>query len=154
MSVDPYILSKIQKYCVYQERCHKEVRSKLLGMKVYGDKLEEVMAALISDDFLNEERFAIAFTREKYRLTKWGRNKILNALKAKSISEYCIKKAFGEIDETEYLQILEAAVKKKYELLKDKEPSPFKLKSKIYTYIAGRGYESYLIKDQLEKLMD
>ena len=63
----------MRRYCAYQERCHEEVRTKILSMKVYGDTLERVMDALIHEDFLNEERFAIAYAGGKFRMKKWGR---------------------------------------------------------------------------------
>jgi len=96
-------LAKLQKYCVYQDRCHSEARTKLLKLKVYGDDLENVMSELIQEDFLNEERFARSFVRGKYRMKKWGRDKIRMELKKKSISAYCIKKGMEEIEEDTYM---------------------------------------------------
>ena len=81
-------LKKLQRYCAYQDRCHQEVRSKLLDLGIYGHDLEEVIVALIEDNFLNEERFARSFTRGKLRIKHWGRNKILQELKKKNI--FCL----------------------------------------------------------------
>jgi len=92
-------LVKLQHYCAYQDRCHQEVRSKLLSIKVYGDQLEQVMASLIADNYLNEERFARSFARGKYRIKKWGHNRIRQELKMKNISDYCIRKAMKEVVE-------------------------------------------------------
>ena len=106
-------LSKLQKYCAYQERCHQEVRSKLIELKIYGDDLEEIIAELISDNFLNEERFAIAYAGGKFRMKKWGKVRIRIELKKRKISDYCIKKAMQEIDEEGYMEGLYKVIEKK-----------------------------------------
>ena len=121
-------LAKMQRYCAYQDRCHKEVRNKLLEMKVYGDWLEEIIVELIEDNFLNEERFACSFARGKFRIKQWGRSRIRQELKQRNISAYCIRKAMEEIDEQEYLNTLKTVMQKKSASLK--EENPFKRKNK------------------------
>ncbi|MBK8342084.1 MAG: RecX family transcriptional regulator [Bacteroidetes bacterium] len=111
-------LNKLRHYCAYQERCHEEVRTKLLSLKIYGEGLEAIINKLIEDDFLNEERFAKAYAGGKFRMKKWGRGKIVQGLKLRKISDYCIKKAMLEIDESDYQKTLAALVKaalKKYD---------------------------------------
>jgi regulatory protein len=66
-------LKKLQRYCAYQDRCHQEARRKLLDLGIYGDDLEEIISELISDNFLNEERFARSFARGKFRIKGWGK---------------------------------------------------------------------------------
>ena len=100
------VLDKLQKYCIYQDRCHTEVRTKLLQLQVYGDELEEVMSKLIEDGFLNEERYAIAYASGKFRINHWGKRKIMLGLKSKHISDYCIQKALQKIDQKEYLSLI------------------------------------------------
>jgi regulatory protein len=136
-------LKKLQRYCAYQDRCHKEVRSKLLDLGVYGHDLEEVIVALIQDNFLNEERYAQSFVRGKLRMKHWGRNKILQELKRKNISAYCIKKGMQEIEEEEYLKILEGLVEKKDRLTK--ESDKFKKRRKLADYAIRRGFEPSLV---------
>ena len=92
---------KLKKYCAYQERSHKEVVDKLYKLGLYKNEVDQVLIALIQDDFLNEERFAQAFVSGKFRIKRWGRVKIKSHLKQKHISDYCIKKGMQEIDETE-----------------------------------------------------
>ncbi len=106
-------LSKLQRYCAYQDRCHKEVRSKLLDLGVRGYDVEDVMASLIEENFLNEERYARSFVRGKFRMKQWGRRKIQQELKMKNISAYCLKKGFEEIEEEEYWQTLMGVLEKK-----------------------------------------
>ena len=134
---------KLKRYCTYQDRCHSEVRTKLISLKIYGDDLEEVMTELIKADYLNEERFARSFARGKFRLKKWGRNKIKQHLYAKRISAYCIKKGMEEIDEDEYYDTLREVMFKKVE----QRPELSKLirKDKSIKYAVSRGFESNLI---------
>ena len=93
---------KIKQYCAYQERCHVEVRDKLYSYGLIKPEVEEIIYTLITENYLNEERFAIHYAGGKFRMKQWGKNKIKLALKQKQISEYCIKKALKVIDETEY----------------------------------------------------
>ena len=136
-------LKKLQRYCAYQDRCHQEVRSKLLDLGVYGDTLEEIMAELISDNFLNEERYARSFARGKFRIKKWGRTRIRRELKLRAITDYCMKKAMEEIDEEKYLETIRQLIEKKDRLLKEK--NPYKRQNKIGQYVINRGFEPALV---------
>lgn len=140
-------LKKLQRYCAYQDRCHAEVRTKLLNLGVYGDSLEEIMADLITDNFLNEERFARSFARGKFRMKQWGRIRIRQELKFKKISAYCLKKGMEEIDDAEYLKTLNKLFTKKNKTLR--EPNDFKRKAKLANYAIQKGYESKIIWDTL-----
>lgn len=134
---------KLKRYCAYQDRCHQEVRKKILSLKVYGDDLEEIITSLIKDDFLNEERYARSYTRGKFRIKKWGRNKIKQQLAARYISAYCVKKGMSEIDEEEYMDTLREIIKK--QLLKNTELGELLSKDKSIKYAYNKGYESSLI---------
>ena len=92
-------LQKLKHYCGYQERSHAEVKAKLYELGVRKADHDEIISTLIEEDYLNEERFAMAFARGKFRMKQWGRIKIKYELKQKQVSEYCIKKAFKEINE-------------------------------------------------------
>lgn len=138
------VLQKLQKYCAYQDRCHQEVRRKLLGLEVYGDDLEEVIYELVQDNFLNEERFARSFARGKYRIKKWGKYRIKSELKQRQISDYCIRKAMTEIDEEEYQQNLISLVAKyhrDYDHL-----TPMASRKKIVSALQRKGYSFHEIE--------
>lgn len=141
-------LKKLQRYCAYQDRCHSEVRSKLLDLGVYGDTLEEIMALLITDNFLNEERFARSYARGKFNIKKWGRNRIKQELKRRQITAYCIRKAMEEIEEEDYQKTLYLLIEKKAAQMED--PFSFKNKAKIANYIIRRGFESSLVWEALK----
>jgi regulatory protein len=143
-------LLKLQHYCAYQDRCHQEVRTKLLDIKVYGDELESIMTDLIRDDFLNEERYARSYCRGKFRMKKWGKNKILQGLKLKRISAYCIKKGMAEIEEDEYIETLQSIIEKNIE--KHKSLGLMLAKDRAYKYAMSRGYEGNIILENLKNL--
>lgn len=144
-------LDKLERYCVYQDRCHKEVRTKLIELGIYGDDLELIIAKLIEENFLNEERYACSYVRGKFRMKKWGRIKIKIELKRNKISAYCIKKGFQEIDEEEYIETLDKLILKKNELLREK--NPYKRNQKIAAYLYQKGYESHLIWERIKALI-
>lgn len=144
-------LERIKQYCAYQERCHSEVRTKLLELSYRGHELEEVISLLIAEGFLNEERFARSYCRGKFRLKRWGREKIIHQLKARQVSEYCIKKGLEEIEDAEYLEVLKQLFLKKLEALQA-EKSIWRKKQKLLQYLRGKGFESTLIYLQLDKL--
>ena len=144
-------LEQLRSFCAYQDRCHKEVRTRLLEYQVYGDDLEQVIAELITDDFLNEERFARSYVRGKFRIKKWGRGKIRQELKFRQISDYLIKKGMTEIDDQEYFATLEEVIQKKLRTVR--EPDPFKKRKKLTDYAASRGFEYAIIKEVLDDLL-
>jgi len=139
-------LEKLRRYCVYQDRCHQEVRTKLLSLKVYGDELEEIMAELVSENFLNEERYARSYCRGKYKIKKWGRNKIRQELKKRYISDYCIKKGMTEIEEDIYMENLIHLMEKK----KSEYRGKAKVKDKLIKFLISKGYESHLVFEILK----
>lgn len=136
-------LKKLQRYCVYQDRCHQEVRTKLLDLGIRGYDLEDIMAELVIDKFLDEERFAKSYVRGKFRNNKWGRIKIERELKQRNISAYCIKKGLAELDELDYEATLKELIFKKSATTK--APNPYSKNAKIAKYVIGKGYESSLV---------
>ncbi len=141
------ILNKLRHYCAYQERCHEEVRTKVLSFKMYGNDLEEAINQLIEEDFLNEERFAKAYAGGKFRMKKWGRKRILNELKLRKISPYCIKKAMEEIEEDEYMKTLKQLINAS--LKKYKVSNMFETKNKAARYLISKGYEPELVWQEI-----
>lgn len=140
----------VQKYCALQERSHFEVRTKLLEHGIYGHILEEILADLISNNFLNEERFAKSFARGKFRMKHWGRIKIQQALKQHGVSSFSIKEAMLEIDESVYLTILEGLLEKKDRTVTFK--NQFDRMKKLTDYALSKGYEYELILEVIKNL--
>lgn len=136
-------LQKLKHYCAYQERCHQDVKEKLYSLGVWKQDQDEIMATLIEENYLNEERFAIAFAGGKFRIKGWGRVKIKYELKQKQVSDYCIKKALKQIDEDEYQTQLQKTAVDKYNALKGEQY--LIRKKKTMDYLIVRGFESQLV---------
>lgn len=145
-------LVKAQMSCAYQERCQQEMRDKLYDWGLYSDEVENILAELISSNYLNEERFAKAFAGGKFRIKKWGRVKIKIELKKKKISDYCIKKAMEEIDEDEYLRTLKELIEKRSKEIRVKKD--YQRNYKIAQYAASRGFEQDLVFSLLRSESD
>ena len=142
-------LQKLKHYCAYQERCHSEVKEKLYNLGVWKKDHDEIIASLIEENYLNEERFAIAFAGGKFRVKQWGRVKIKYELKQKQVSEYSIKKAMKQIGEEEYLALLHKLTEEKYAALK-KEQYLIRKKKTMY-YLMAKGFEPELVRSVIEK---
>lgn len=140
---------KAQKYCAYQERCQQEVRNKLYEWGLYNDDIENIIANLIGENFINEERFAKAFAGGKFRIKKWGKTKIKAELKKKKISEYCIRSGLNEIKEEEYLQTLTALIHKK--ITETKKGQAYQKNFKAAQYVISKGFESDLVWDIIKQ---
>lgn len=143
-------LQKLRHYCAYQERSHAEVVQKLWDLGVRKSDHDEILATLIQDDYLNEERFAKAFAGGKFRMKSWGRKKILYALKEKKVSEYNIRKAMKEIDEGDYRNVLKDLAEKKYKDLKGEQY--LVRKKKTFDYLLQKGFEPELINEVLSTI--
>ncbi len=144
-------LLKLQAYCAYQERCHDEVMAKLRELGMYRDAADELVSQLITDNFLNEERFATAYARGKFRIKSWGKVRIRQELKLRHIPEYSIKKAMKEIDtEGGYEETLKKVILTKS---KDYEGDPQK-KQKLAAHAMRKGFEPDLVWDILKRLND
>ncbi|WPP53508.1 regulatory protein RecX [Catalinimonas niigatensis] len=134
---------KAAKYCAYQERTQQEVRDKLYQYGLYSDAVEEVLTELITEGFVNEERYAYAFCRGKFNQNKWGRIKIGMMLRQKGLSNYCIQSGLKQISEEEYQQQLSELIRKKWASLEGEDD--YSRKHKTVRYLMGKGYEPDLI---------
>lgn len=144
-------LPKIKQYCAYQERCHAEVRDKLYSFGLRKPEVEEIISELITENYLNEERFAIHFAGGKFRMKQWGKIKIKQALKAKQLSDYCIKKALKEIDSKEYQKTFQKLAEQKLKTLKS-ERNIFIKKRKMQDFLLQKGFETQMIQQELQKI--
>lgn len=145
-------LQKLRHYCGYQERCHAEVREKLYSLGVRKKEHDEIIATLIEEGNLNEERFAIAYAGGKFRMKQWGRVKIAYALRQKQVSDYSIKKALKQIDEKDYQAVLQTLAKEKYESLKDEQW--LVRKKKVLDYLMQHGFEQELAINSIGQIKE
>ncbi|MDB5221833.1 MAG: RecX family transcriptional regulator [Chitinophagaceae bacterium] len=144
-------LPQVKQYCVYRERCHSEVKEKLYSLGLYKNDVGQLMAQLIEENYLNEERFAKQYAGGKFRMNQWGRVKIKYALRQKQVSEYSIKKGLKEISESDYKKTLQKLAEQKLKTLKN-ESNVFSKKKKLQDYLLQKGYEGELVRETVNKL--
>lgn len=143
-------LQKIEHFCAYQERCHEEVVSKLQSMKMDLDEIDQIMVYLITEKFINEERFACSFARGKHRIKHWGKIRIVNELKFRNISQTLINSALKEITSEEYLETFHTLAERHWNAVK--ETNTLKKRKKFCDYMLRRGFESNLIYEKVKEL--
>ena len=144
------IKHKLEYYCSYQDRCHKEVEQKLNSFTLITALKEKVIVHLIENNFINEERFAKSFARGKHNYKGWGKNRIVNELKFRNISSRIIETALKEIPEATYLENFHALAEKNWEIIK--EPKGQKRNKKFVDFLLRKGYETSLIYEKLKEL--
>jgi regulatory protein len=147
----PEATKKLERYCAYQERCHYEVVEKLKGMRMIPEAIDHIVAHLIQENYLNEERFAKSFARGKFNIKKWGKKRIVRELQQRQISTFNIKSALAEINEEDYLATLDELAKKRLDQIK--ESNLQKRKKKLADYLFYRGWESHLVYEKLHELL-
>jgi len=138
---------RIKRFCAYRERSQVEVRRKLSEYGLYGARREALLSDLITEGFLNEERFARAYARGKHYHNQWGRVKITQGLQRHQIGDYLLQRALSEIDDAEYLATLQRLGKTYWDKLRSH--SAFARKGKTAQYLIRKGYEKDLVLDML-----
>lgn len=141
---------KLEAYCAYQERCHKEVVSKLWDLGQKQNEIDEIVSYLINQNFLNEERFACSFARGKHRIKAWGRVRIVNELKFRNISQRNITSALKEISEEEYQETFEKVAERNWESLHER--NSLKKRKKFCDFLLRKGFESELVYEKVKEL--
>lgn len=141
---------KLERFCAYQERCHKEVLQKLYDLGANQKEQNEVLVHLIENNFLNEERFARSFARGKHNIKQYGKIRITSELKFRDISSYNIKKALEEISDEQYEKtFLELSEKIWFSI---SEKNTLKKKKKFCDYLLRKGYESEIVYTKWKEL--
>ena len=144
------IEGKLQYYCSYQDRCHKEVIEKLKTFNVKQHESNQIISNLINDNYLNESRFSESFVRGKFKIKNWGKIRIISELKRRNISPYNITLGLKEVEDQDYLNKFEEIFKKKLSSLSNLS-SDVK-KKKIISYLQYRGWESNLIYSKINEI--
>ena len=132
-------------YCRYQQRCQSEVKEKLFELGVNKKDHDELIAELVKENCLNDERFAVAFARGRFKLKQWGRKKIQKGLREKRVSDEIAQKALEQINKKEYRAILNKLAKERYAALKHEQH--LVRKKKTMDYLMQKGYELDLVKE-------
>ena len=142
-------LERLRNLCARSEQCEHDLREKMRRWKIYADAAEKIIARLRKERFVDNSRFAHAYTRDKHLFSHWGRLKITSGLRAKRIDSNLISDALSEeIDEDAYRATA-------LRLLRNKIPSVDEPKSydglnKLFRYAVGRGYEPAMVMQLLK----
>lgn len=144
------LINKLEYYCSYQDRCHKEVEQKLRNLTLIPELKEQIIIHLIEHKFIDEERFAKSFVRGKHNYKGWGKNRIIQELKFREISKRNIDLALKEISQATYLENFHNLAEKNWEAIKERK-GPKKNK-KFVDFLLRKGYESNLIFEKLQDL--
>ncbi len=138
------------RYCAYRDRSTFEVENKLKEYRLIPQVHDEILAFLMEENFLDDERFARSLARGKFRMKGWGRRKIMEALRNHRLSEYYIRKGLEELDDEEYQEMITRLIKKKLINIQ-KNRHPYHIKQKIYRYLLQKGYFPEEFRDILDE---
>lgn len=141
---------KVENFCVYQDRCHKEVVDKLQSMNMIPQAIDVIVVHLIEHNFLNETRFACSFARGKHRIKFWGKIRIVRELKMRGISEYNIKLGLKELNFDEYLHLFDTLSERHWNQISEK--NKWIKRKKFCDFILRKGFESDLVYAKVREL--
>jgi len=152
--LDRHLLQKAAAYCAYQERTQDEVRKRLKKWGVEeNDEADELIAELVTLNYLSEERFAKTYAGSKFRQKKWGKRRIKQELSRRGLTEYNINQGMNQIGDAAYEDTLRDLLKKKLASLERTESDSRKRKQKLVSYALSKGYENELIWKVLGELV-
>ena len=129
--------------CAQAEHCEQEMRDKMKRWAIKTDAQDRVIARLIKERYIDNERYARAFVKDKIRYNKWGRRKVMQALWMKRIDNDILHQVLDEIDDKEYIDVLIPLLKQKRKAIKAK--SDYELNQKLVRFALGRGFDFSII---------
>lgn len=139
---------KAADYCASQERCLEEIRIKMKQWGIEDALIGSTLNKLMEEGFINEQRFAAAFARGKFRMLRWGKIKISVELRLRKIPAGYISKALNEIDPAEYSGALKLMIQKKLSSLGHVTPDT---ENKVMNYAIGKGFEPELVRSVIKE---
>lgn len=142
--------TKIENWCAYRDRSVAETEQKLFTYGLTNKQVQKIISELKEMNFLDDRRFALSFVTGKFRIKKWGKQKIYMHIQQKRISKDFVRDAIASIDYDEYLETAKAIVEKKWALLA-KEKDVWTRKQKVIQYLAGRGFEFDVIQEAFKE---
>ena len=134
--------------CAQAEHCEQEMRDKMKRWAIEPDAQDRVIARLIKERYIDNERYARAFVKDKIRYNKWGRRKVMQALWMKRIDDDILHQVLDEIDDKEYIDVLIPLLKQKRKTIKAK--SDYELNQKLVRFALGRGFDFGIIRQCMD----
>lgn len=133
--------------CAQAEHCQYEMQEKMRRWELPEDAQARVMQRLVKERYVDDERYARAFVKDKIRYNKWGRRKVEQALWQKHIDEEIRTTVLDDIDDDEYLSVLRPLLKQKRKTVKAK--NDYELNQKLMRFALGRGFTFDIIRQCL-----
>jgi regulatory protein len=140
--------SRLTALCARSEHCQQEMLEKMRQWGVSEEEQAEVMARLISERYIDDERYARAFVNDKIRYNKWGRRKVEQALWQKHIDKDIANRVLNEIDDEEYLSILKPLLKQKRRSIKADDNRQERIK--LVKFALSRGFTMDIIRQCID----
>lgn len=141
------ILSKLERYCAYQDRCTHEVLTKIRSFQVEETEAHQLIQLLKNDGFIDDERYVQSFIRGKVGIKQWGKQKIRTSLMQKGINKELIDKYIEDITPQQYTENLQTSIRKwtqsHGEITKENI-------TKLYRHLLSKGYTYDEIKGELK----
>ena len=133
--------------CARREYCTHDIREKLRARQLTSEEMTTLLERMQQENYINDARYARAFAHDKLRYDGWGRIKIAQALRIKSISERYIQDALDELPEEEYLETLSRVIRSKQRSVKGK--TPYETRQKLARSVIARGFEPSLVFEEI-----
>ena len=134
--------------CAQAEHCQQEMRDKMKRWGMAPDVQERVIARLVKERYIDDERYARAFVKDKIRYNKWGRRKVQQGLWMKRIDDDIQQRVLSEVDDAEYLAVLKPLLAQKRKSIKAE--SDYELTQKLVRFAFGRGFTYDIIRQCLD----
>jgi len=145
------LLAKAQRICSEREYCESDIRNKLESWGETDERIvSNIIASLKKEKFIDEERYAGAFARDRFKYQQWGKVKIAAQMKLKHISSAVIASGLSTIDEKEYLQMLKEILLRHRKNIKAK--NRYDLKGKLLRHALAKGFESHLVYELVNQV--
>jgi regulatory protein len=143
-------LNKAMALCSRREYCADDIRNKLISWGVGTSDTEKIIETLVSENFINEIRYATAYVRDKFNYNKWGKIKIASYLRQKKIPSGVVKDALDSIDYEAYIKSITDLITAHKRIIRGKDQ--YELKAKLLRYGLSKGFESSLLYDILKDM--
>jgi regulatory protein len=144
-------IQKLKKICEKTDKCKYDIKQKMYSLKIEKKLQEKILTILVEENYINENRYAQNYCRGKFRINKWGKQKIINALKSKNISSTNIKNGINEINTKLYKNLIQELISKKNENFHETDINV--KRKKIARFLLQKGFESSLVWKNINNLI-
>jgi regulatory protein len=137
------IFSRLARLCSRAEECSPDIRKKIKDLGGDKEMEERIIQRLTDEKYIDDQRYVMAYVRDKFRLNKWGRVKIGYYLKMKGVANEIIEAGLNNIDQEQYIKLLVKTMKDKSKTIK--KPNQYEKLGQVIRFTQSRGFEPELI---------